>query len=438
MTFLVSFGANMWALDNDLHTPLDVAVLNNHHDIVKYLDEMIAQQSMLNKKVVRKLKEKSVLEAHKRVKKYEKLQQKAQRKAEKEERLMAKERERMHTGRLIEENMVSSHNEKNGVNGMNGTLHNGVSNGTMGSMVRSPNKALSRSGSSVSQPEPKPFSAYVNNNHSTKKPSVLGGVAKKIKQQKGKHPDSQGSDFKIGEIEYDGKRTIRSLSGLQRDHHVMYVKNGNNSKNPTSKHSEDSISRALSEPEFNYSEGSGGDSVNSTGPPEAASMFERPGFGNVAFINRRNTSGALMSLPSECTDIDTVSVVTNGVAGGSDSHDVSNGRLRRRGSLTDSIGTVGSLAARMKNMPWGEEEVGLDEDETDSSPLELFLSANGLSEYLMVFTREKIDLSALMLLSDSDMKEIGLPMGPRRKLLDAIARRKRTLENPGVVMDTLL
>ena len=437
MSYLVSCGANIWALDNDLHTPLDVAVLNDHMDIVKYLDDVIAQQSTLNKKVVRKMKEKSVLDAHKRIRKYEKIQQKAQKKAEKDEKTMAKRRLRMQTDGLID---MSGNGYLNG--GVNGIAHNGNVNGTL-TKKSSSGRSLSRSASITSQShlvEPKPFSAYVNNN--TKKSGVLTGVAKKIKQQKkhNHHHDTMSNgDFKIGEVEMDGKRTIRSLSGLQRDHHVMYVRNDSHGQvNGANGNREDTISRAFSEPDFNYSDGSGSGGDSSTlGATEAASMFERPGFGNVAFFRRKMSTGALMSLPSESTDIDSISVVTNGVADDTDAT-IRTGRVRRRGSLTDSIGTVGSLAARMKHLPWGEGEANLEDDDTQSSPLELFMSANKLTEYLQIFAREKIDLPALMLLTDSDLKEIGLPMGPRRKLLDAIARRKRSLDNPGIVMDTLL
>ena len=429
MTFLVSFGANLWALDNDFHTPLDVAVLNNHTDIVKYLDEVIAQQSMLNKKVVRKLKEKSVLDAQKRVKKYEKMQEKAQKRVEKEERLLAKERERMHVGVSVEESPVSSHsNTSSSSNGS--TVSN---NNNKVKSKHSPSSLLSRTASINSGSEPKPYSAYFNN--STKKTGVLTGVAKRIKQQRKTNTDLTSSDFKIGEVEYDGRRTIRSLSGFQRDHHVMYVRNGK--EQDSTRNGDDSISRALSEPEFNYNGNSSTNNTDSIAPNEAASMFERPGFGSVAFINRKITSGALMSLPISDLDSDLESVITNGVAGESDTGPKKL-RVRRRGSLTDSIGTVGSLAVRMKHMPWAEEELGLDDDETESSPLELFLASNNLSEYFQLFAKEKIDLPALMLLTDTDMKELGLPMGPRRKLTEALTSRKNALKSPGIVMDTLL
>jgi len=65
--------------------------------------------------------------------------------------------------------------------------------------------------------------------------------------------------------EGDGQRTVRSLSGLRRDSEVMYVgaydKKGKGSY-PDSRSMSDLQNDALSEP---------------------ASIFDRPGFGSVAF-----------------------------------------------------------------------------------------------------------------------------------------------------------
>jgi len=82
-------------------------------------------------------------------------------------------------------------------------------------------------------------------------------------------------------------------------------------------------------------------------------------------------------------------------------------------------------------------------------PLETFLLQNGLIDLSEVFARERIDLEALMLLSEEDLKSLNILLGPRRKLLKAISERKRSAghlatrnlahTNPMYVMvDTLL
>ena len=381
---------------------------------MKYLDAVAAKQSMLNKKVVKKLREKTSVEAHKRVKKYNKLQDKANKKAEEEDKKLAKEREKMAVVGTVEPD--------------------GYDSGR--STMRSSKLSTISANSGMSNGDLKPFSAYVSQN---KKPTTLSGVAKRIKQrQKNGFVDAVG-EFKVCELDWDGTKTIKSLSGLQRDAQILYVKNERqkNGRSSSKNGNDDVVSRANSEPDFNYSGDSGVDSGDST---EASSMFERPGFGNVAFMRKNSFTGALlMSLPSESTDEDAQSGETQNdeVPGTSN---VQIRPRRRKGSLTDSIGTLGSLAARMREVPWDEDDLeNLDDEEiNESTPLELFLAANGISEYLSLLTEEKIDLPALMLLTDSDLKEIGMPMGPRKKILDGIAKRKQSMYSPGIIMDTVL
>jgi len=43
-----------------------------------------------------------------------------------------------------------------------------------------------------------------------------------------------------------------------------------------------------------------------------------------------------------------------------------------------------------------------------------------------------------MLLTEDDLKSLGLGMGPRKKLLKAINDRKAVLEDPGAVSDSRL
>ena len=56
----------------------------------------------------------------------------------------------------------------------------------------------------------------------------------------------------------------------------------------------------------------------------------------------------------------------------------------------------------------------------------------------MTLSRQQMDMEALMLCGEEDLKEIGLPMGPRKKILDAVNKRRHTLERPGIIIDSLL
>ena len=52
------------------------------------------------------------------------------------------------------------------------------------------------------------------------------------------------------------------------------------------------------------------------------------------------------------------------------------------------------------------------------------LTANGLSEFEEVFAQNQVDLKALFVLTDLDLKELGLPFGPRKLILNLIAGLK--------------
>ncbi|NXR01820.1 ANS4B protein, partial [Sagittarius serpentarius] len=90
------------------------------------------------------------------------------------------------------------------------------------------------------------------------------------------------------------------------------------------------------------------------------------------------------------------------------------------------------------DIPWHEEEVIWDDEEAENTPLEVFLASQMLDEFFPVFMREKIDLDALMLCSDEDLQSIQMELGPRKKVLNAVSKRKQALKNPGKAVDTCL
>ncbi|NXW00733.1 ANS4B protein, partial [Fregetta grallaria] len=90
------------------------------------------------------------------------------------------------------------------------------------------------------------------------------------------------------------------------------------------------------------------------------------------------------------------------------------------------------------DIPWHEEEVIWDDEEAENTPLEVFLASQMLHEFIPVFMREKIDLDALMLCSDEDLQSIQMELGPRKKVLNAVNKRKQALKNPGKTVDTCL
>ena len=59
-----------------------------------------------------------------------------------------------------------------------------------------------------------------------------------------------------------------------------------------------------------------------------------------------------------------------------------------------------------------------------------WLEKLGMSEYAQRFAENKIDVSVLRHLTDQDLKEIGVSLGHRRKMLAAIAELVGTISSP--------
>ncbi|XP_023792478.1 ankyrin repeat and SAM domain-containing protein 4B [Cyanistes caeruleus] len=158
---------------------------------------------------------------------------------------------------------------------------------------------------------------------------------------------------------------------------------------------------------------------NLAGNDSQLSIFQRPGLGKIVFgrnlaaeVNPETVSsekeGTSMTMASELFQYE----------------NAENGRE------DDDENSAG--------VPWNEEEVIWDDEETENTPLEVFLASQMLDEFLPVFMREKIDLDALMLCSDEDLQSIQMELGPRKKVLNAVNKRKLALKNPGKTVDTCL
>lgn len=427
--FLVNFGVNLWALDIDYHTPKELAAMNSKDDILRFLDGVAAKEEASNKKKTKALKEKAQKDAEKRNKNYEKMKQKAEKLAVKEQNRLRKEREKMMNN--PDDVSVMPHRPSNvlTVLKLKGKKATGLPNTNITASPR--------------------FSEIVSGGGpgthiSGGKKGGATGVQKKLQQKmnRGQQPSSNNTqgvgDFKIGQVEMDGKRSLRSLTGLRRDSEVLYTGSYDTQAGGKQRgkigdvfDTEGQLGRSTSEPDFLHNTDSGfGDEMLLQEP---ASIFERPGFGSVAF--RNSISATLSALPRQDDKASTVTSNSERDGGG--------------GSGTEdcSIGSAGSLAKRNQHnkegLPWDDEDVESDEDDaTDSppqwSPLQLFLMSAGLSEYVSRFVSEDIDLQALMLLTEDDLKSLGLGMGPRKKLLKAINDRKAALEDPGAVSDSRL
>lgn len=395
--FLVKFGCNIWSLDIDRHSARELAAINGWEKILQFLDLAQADQEMSKKCKI--LKAKAEKDAEKRLKEYVKRQKTAEMKAEKEQKKLLKDRAKIDT-ESANDNIL-------------------------------PHRPSILTFKGRVKPSPT-YSDIVGTGTGTKRQG--SAVHRKALARKAV------DDFKVVEIEVDGKKSVRSLTGLRRDSEVMYVGTyETNSQQQNGRRGKISdvwgtLSKAQSTPDLlgdrKYeADAEDEESTNIVGETfllqEPASIFNRPGFGSVAF--RRSVTATLENIPVTQVEI----------------HHEPNGERIRNGSTKGSIssqknvsnhchneeisiGSAGSLARR-QNM-WDDELLS-DEDEADWTPLERFLAINNLSSIHSILEAEQIDLEALLILTETDISALKLPLGPRRKLLVAIANHKESLDS---------
>ncbi|XP_062915491.1 ankyrin repeat and SAM domain-containing protein 4B-like [Mobula hypostoma] len=151
---------------------------------------------------------------------------------------------------------------------------------------------------------------------------------------------------------------------------------------------------------------------------ERESLFNRPGLGNMLF--RRNFVPCLEEEEEELEDVRPQVPV----------------EFLDFGEGGEEPGALGE--EECEDLPWEEQELGLENEEPETSPLEVFLAAQNLSEFLPFLVREQMDLESLVLCSETDLKSIHLPLGPRKKIISAVERRKLILETASELLDTVL
>ncbi|XP_065116735.1 pre-mRNA splicing regulator USH1G [Paramisgurnus dabryanus] len=407
LSFLVSFGANVWCLDNDYHTPLDMAATRGHMECVRYLDSIAAKQITINPKLVSKLKDRGFRNAEKRIRNCEKLQRRHHERMEK---------------RFLRETAATDALDTMSYSSFGSTLSRKI-------------------------PQFNNLDPNMTYSQATLQSTARGKTKIQRRLDKKKHGDGT---FKISE---DGRRSIRSLSGLQLGNDVMFLKQGTyagprQQSNPrlnirnvfsgkqdmrVDEEDEDNVSRAISDPglyDAAYSEistDSGRDS-----------LFNRPGLGTMVFRRNYVTDGLFRMGRDE-----------GSVAGSEPVGRAPNvrlrGRLPMRSPSLDEVSVDSSLGLQERNLqdlPWEEGDLGLEEEDDEqqpsSAPLEVFLASQGLTDFISIFNREQMDLDALLLCSEQDLISIHIPLGPRKKLLDACSRRNRVLDGDEDMQDTVL
>lgn len=413
-SFLINYGANIWAMDNDYKTSQDIAALWDKTEIVKLLDDAKSQQQALNPGIVKKLCAKAFEDADKNSKRQDKRNKEAQRIAEKED-----------SKRL--RNIDPDFKAPSKMNVFK----------TLTMKFRSNNRKYT--GNNV-QGDVKTFSDIAIGTKSR-------GTKKKILQKQINGFDSHSvMDFKTSEFDGDGNRTLRSMkgtNGYRKGSDVMYLTNKESESGAGASGNRPALTNVFSLPKQKWKSesdliDSGTGSIDSHDEESDHPGMFRNALGTLSFLHTRQGITGTLNGFAKASSYDFLDEIC-------DNNDNPEELIKEnnRNSLgSDSIGTTTSLEERLQGpVPWKDEEDLLsddDEDQSEFSPLVRFLESCGLSNYTYIFTNEDTDLDALMLLTDEDFTRLGLKLGPLRKLKEAIRKRREALEIPSAMIDTHL
>ncbi|XP_004625674.1 SEC23-interacting protein [Octodon degus] len=90
-----------------------------------------------------------------------------------------------------------------------------------------------------------------------------------------------------------------------------------------------------------------------------------------------------------------------------------------------------------------DESCDLDVENEEVLTLQATLEALSLSEYVSTFEKEKIDMESLLMCTVDDLKEMGIPLGPRKKIANFVKlkaaklEQKKTSEKKAVMASTM-
>lgn len=378
LSFLTNFGCNIWALNNDGRTPLEDAAYHGRMDCVRHLDGLIAIQMMRNKKEVEKQKLHAKREAIKRVKKQSKRQQ---------------ERERAYDRRVKSEmkNRYDNIGEKNpdaNANGWNkGTVR------SMQSRDRTYSELAIGKGFSKSNENIEGISYSDTYKQRSKLFRALKGINDTIRGKKTKRIDEDDDIF---------MNRQQSVSQPDLSHGSVASRSSTNSWRQTPSLRSGSIaSDSASSDDENIPVGHIIKTYDNSGNVSTQIHYDQP-------PGNKSANGTVRS-------------------------------RKRVGSTTSSRSGKSHDAVSLRSAGYEEQDVSAFNELAESTEMRAvitFLSSLNLEQFATPFIKECLDLGALVLCSDKDLQELGLPLGPRRKILEAARKHQMAIENPASMADT--
>ena len=382
LSFLTNFGSNIWALNNDGRTPLEEAALHNHMDCVRHLDGLVAVQKIQNRKKVERLQQQAQKDAAKRIHKEGKLRAQRDRAYEKRVRREQKEQGGDYAG--FGSNYVAPPSM-----GRSNVWTNNQRNGTLTNQEQRTFSQLT--GVIHEDNQQNGLETRSMKSHSdtiSSKSKLLGTLRSKFNTLRGKNSELSAEPRLVKKVHtnselhsYHSRSVPLGLNSLDSEVRTRHCT-----------HLQEHINDSSSETSY-------GQIVKSVD-------------------SRGNTTTHIQYVPKKSPRMKNGSVAS---------------RLSQGTRMSYSASDLASIDGLM-DLEDSVSEAVFESHEVKC--LVSFLSSLNLDQFSVALVKESIDLSSLSLLSDEDLQSLGIPLGPRRKILEAIRKRNAVLENPGLLGDS--
>ena len=382
LSFLTNFGADIWALDNEGRTPLEEAALHGRMECVRHLDGLIAIHMMRNKKEVDRHRRQAKKDMMKRIRKRDK---DVQRRDNAYERRVAKET------RVRSKSMNDDQKDTWTGNGLSIPHKNAEKQfSQLTNVGHFPEQEKSNEKKSMKSHSSETFQ------FGSKKGRMMGVFRSKFSSLRSSKDEPQI----INRRSLEDAGLVRSFSQSTPSFLDQFE-----SKAIENQH-QSLASDSIDPYELDYSDLS---------------------FGHVVkkFDDKGNVTTHVHYVPKNPTKM-------------------MNGSVTSRTSLSSQLSSVSQLSSSLNDIRSLksielEDAFSLSDIETENTrnkTLVTFMASLNLEQFTTSLINERIDLSTLSLCSDDDLKDIGLPLGPRRKILDAVRKRNAALSHPGPMSDS--
>ena len=373
MSFLTNFGANIWALDNEGRTPLEEAALRGRMECVRHLDGLIAIHMMRNQKDVERHRKQAKKDMIKRVKKQEK---------------SIRSRENSYEKKVAQETRERSKSE---IHVRKGTW---TGNGTAPYQYHT-GKPFSELTSSASEPNDMSDRKSVKSYSSETFQSTTAMASLRSKFSSLRSSDSEPKMLR--------QRSLND-SGLFEDM---------STRSPSLL---DQLECKLVESQH---ESLASESID---PYEIDESDVAYGHVVKKYDDKGNITTHVHYVPKNSTKMMNGSVRSR------------TSRSSRQSNMSSPLNDIHSLKSIDLEDAYSQSDMGM--ESTESKSLVTFMASLNLEQFTTLLISESIDLNTLALCTDADLKDIGLPLGPRRKMLDAVKRRTVVLNHPGPMTDS--